>query len=95
MSAASRDQGNFYVASNCINAMKHLSAPKYDIYQSQLKLSLSKTAAELDRTAKVDTLIEAMASYEEYSVSEMRFVAIILTLICTGTWTRFSLVDSD
>ncbi|KAG0293742.1 hypothetical protein BGZ96_002384 [Linnemannia gamsii] len=67
MSAASRDQGNFYVANNCIIAMKHLSAPKYDIYQSQLKLSLSKAGAELDRTAKADTLIEAMASYEEYS----------------------------
>ncbi|KAF9909938.1 hypothetical protein EC991_007741 [Linnemannia zychae] len=67
MSAASRDQGNFYVANNCITAMKHLSAPKFDIYQSQLKLGLSKAAAELDRTAKADILVEAMSSFEEYS----------------------------
>ncbi|KAG0205959.1 hypothetical protein BGX33_007637 [Mortierella sp. NVP41] len=67
MSAASRDQGNFYVANNCISAMKQLSAPKYDIYQSQLKLGLSKAAAEMDRTAKTDILIEALSSYEEYS----------------------------
>ncbi|KAF9155537.1 hypothetical protein BG015_009513 [Linnemannia schmuckeri] len=67
MSAASRDQGNFYVANNCISAMRLLSAPKYDIYQSQLKLGFSKAETELDRTAKVDTLIEVMSSYEEYS----------------------------
>ncbi|KAF9135211.1 hypothetical protein BGW39_004143 [Mortierella sp. 14UC] len=67
MSAASRDQGNFYVANNCITAMKHLSAPKFDIYQSQLKLGLSRAAAEVDRTDKADILIEAVVSFEEYS----------------------------
>lgn len=83
MSAASRDQGNFYVANNCIIAMKRLSAPKYDIYQSQLKLGLSKAGAELDRRAKADTLIEAIASYEEYSVSETRLLHCYSTfLLC-------------
>jgi DNA-dependent protein kinase catalytic subunit len=79
MSAASRDQGNFYVANNCIIAMKRLSAPNYDIYQSQLKLGLSKATAELDRIAKTDTLIEAITSYEEYSVSVTR------SLRCSST----------
>ncbi|KAG0254733.1 hypothetical protein BG011_005543 [Mortierella polycephala] len=72
-SAAARDQGNFYVASSCIEEMKSLRAPAYDICYSQLKLDLAKATVELDHNRKADFLVDSLANFEEYIGNDRQF----------------------
>ncbi|KAF9439193.1 hypothetical protein BGZ76_009365 [Entomortierella beljakovae] len=65
MSAAARDQGNFYVASTCIASMQQLHTSHYDIYYSQMKLDIAKALLELDRSKKVDILADTLSKFEE------------------------------
>ncbi|KAF9184663.1 hypothetical protein BGZ51_003206 [Haplosporangium sp. Z 767] len=72
-SAAARDQGNFYVASSCIEEMKSLRAPAYDICYSQLKLDLAKATVELDHSRKADVLVDSLVKFEEYIKNDRQF----------------------
>ncbi|KAF9360792.1 hypothetical protein BGX26_007743 [Mortierella sp. AD094] len=73
MSAAARDQGNFYVANTCIASMQQLQASSYDIYYSQMKLDLAKALLEMDRNNKADILIETLSKFEESTESDHEF----------------------
>ncbi|KAI1315202.1 hypothetical protein EDD11_001140 [Mortierella claussenii] len=66
MSAAAREQGNFYVAKTCISSMQQLQAPSYDIYYSQLKLDLAKAQLEMDRSVKADILVDSLSKFDRY-----------------------------
>ncbi|KAF9401271.1 hypothetical protein BGX21_002182 [Mortierella sp. AD011] len=73
MSAAARNQGNFYVANTCIASMQQLRAPSYDIYYSQMKLDLAKALLAMDRNNKADILVKILSNFEESTETDHEF----------------------
>ncbi|KAF9419367.1 hypothetical protein BGZ94_009435, partial [Podila epigama] len=66
LAAAARSQGNFFVAEKGISAMEDLGASKYDLYETEFKVSLAKAEAETDRTQQALSLIEVIAEFHEH-----------------------------
>ncbi|KAF9116341.1 hypothetical protein BGX27_003334 [Mortierella sp. AM989] len=75
MSAAARDQGNFYVANTCIASMQQLQASSYDIYYNRMKLDLAKAQLEMDHNVKADSLIDTLSKFEESTEIDREFDA--------------------
>ncbi|KAF9918927.1 hypothetical protein BX616_004199 [Lobosporangium transversale] len=73
MSAAARNQGNFYVANTCVASMQKLQASSYNIHYSQLKLDLARATLEMDRVVKAGILADSLSKFEEYISNDRDF----------------------